>query len=164
MGLGLIPIPSALLDSSSNCSDLDRRLGIKLHPLFASNRRPEGTYIEWNVSEPVDMARHTLNDTTFLASAPATEPPANELRVDFYFFNEPMVRRNWEPITMRKRPTSSSLTESATRGSQPTRDVNALFQSSRVICDSRSPAMVSDVWIVWGRPRFLLGCGSKVRS
>ena len=103
MGLGLIPIPSNSSDSSSNCSDLDRRLGIQLHPLLASNRRPEGTHIKWNVSEPVDMARHTLNDTTFLASAPATEPPANELRVHFYFFNEPMVRRNWDPITMRKR-------------------------------------------------------------
>ena len=104
-GLGLISIASSSSDSSSDCSDPDYRGGIKLHQVFASNRHPEGTDIEWNVSDPVDMARHRLDNASFIAyaSAPATEPPINELRIDFCFLDQPGVRWNWEPILVRKR-------------------------------------------------------------
>ena len=104
-GLGLIPspIPSS---SSSDYSDSDHRLGITLHPMLASDHLlSNGTPIEWNVSEPADMARHVQHDAVFLANAgePATNPPTRTLRIELCFIDQPAAQWNWEPITLRKR-------------------------------------------------------------
>lgn len=105
-GLGVIPsrFSSDSSDSSSDCSDPDHRSGIILNP-FVSNYQPLGeTPIKWNVSEPADMARHVLDGAGFLANmgAPATNPPANTLRIEFYFVDQPGAQWNWEPILVKK--------------------------------------------------------------
>ena len=106
-GLAVIPspIPSDTSDSSSDCSNSGHRFGLTLHPLFTSNcPSSEETPIEWNVSDPADMARHVECDGYFLQHAhePATDPPTNQLCIDLCFLGQPGVRWNWEPITIRK--------------------------------------------------------------
>lgn len=65
----------------------------------------EESLIEWNVSDPANMARHVRNDPAFLVivGEHATTPPTNTLRIDFCFIDQPGMRWNWEPITITKR-------------------------------------------------------------
>ena len=107
-GLGLIlsPIPSDTSDSSFDCFGSGHRSGVALNPLLASNcLLPGGTPIEWNVSKPAETVRHVSGDTSFIAHAhePATNPPTNTLHIELYFIDQPDVKWNWEPITIRKR-------------------------------------------------------------
>ena len=110
MGLGVVPgvigpIPSDSSDSSSDCSDPNHQFGFTLDRWLASDcLLSRGTSIEWDVSEPVDMVRDVRDDAGFLgsANAPATDPPVHTLCIDLCFIDQPGVRWNWEPITMRK--------------------------------------------------------------
>ena len=115
IGLGLIPSPisSDTSDLSADRTIFDRCSGITLNPLLAPNHRlPQETQVEWDVSEPVDRARHVLDDARFVASAnePATNPPTNNLRIEFHFIDNPGTKWNWEPITIRK-PRSIRITD-----------------------------------------------------
>ena len=104
---GFIPTPfsPASSDSSLDYADSGHRSRITLHPLLVSNALlPGETPIEWNVSEPIDAARHVLDDAAFVASArePATNPPTHTLRIELSFAGQPSVKWNWEPINIRK--------------------------------------------------------------
>lgn len=95
---GVIPSPfSSNASDSSDPPPRDHRPEIVLNPLLM-------TAIEWDVSEPVDRARHLIADETFLASAsePATDPPTNTLRIEPHFLDQSGAKWNWEPITIRK--------------------------------------------------------------
>lgn len=105
-GLIQTPISSDTSDSSSISSDHVLRSGVALNPFLASNcYLPRETPVEWNVSEPVETARHILGESSFVANAhePATNPPATTLHIELYLIDQPGVKWNWEPITVRKR-------------------------------------------------------------
>ena len=105
---GLIPSPisSDTSDSSSYSFGYSNRSGVVLNPFLASNCfRPRETPVEWNVSEPVEMVRHVLGNTSLIAIAhePATNPPTARLHIELCFIDQPGVKWNWAPIVIRKR-------------------------------------------------------------
>ena len=51
------------------------------------------------------MVNHALGDASLITNArePATNPPTSTLHIELYFIDQPGVKWNWEPITVRKR-------------------------------------------------------------
>ncbi|KAF9649603.1 hypothetical protein BDM02DRAFT_3113409 [Thelephora ganbajun] len=104
--VGLGRIPSSISSKSSfDWSDPHHQSGFTLNLLLTPSRLlSKETPIEWDVSDPVETARHISYDGHFFANArePATNPPTNVLHIEFCFIDQPGVRWNWEPITIRK--------------------------------------------------------------